>query len=285
MATRRLSHIDLDGVENGFIRLRTKPSARLSFSYVSQIADPSSTGRPSSLIVFLSGIDSKRTVWKSVITSLQELARDKGFLLPPMLLYDRYGLGMSDRDPADEGKRAELRHDVKDAMYDLRRLIAQIAEQKLGHQEAELDRLCIIFVGHSLGCCIGRLYAAEYPGTVEALLLMDSGISNKAFGDFVPDPDKPEAFKRHVLPPDVSPEMCRDAIRKIRKSPYNFRAGLNREGIRWANLPKQLPFNDAPRLQGPRKGLPLVTVMCSDLEYLARNTARVGSTRYLKYVF
>jgi pimeloyl-ACP methyl ester carboxylesterase len=210
-----------------------------------------------------------------MMASLLVMAKNQGFLLPPMLLYDRYGIGMSDRDPSDAGKPREERHDIKDAMYDLRQLVVQISEQKLGYKEAELDRLHLIFVAHSLGGGIARLYAAEFPGTVEALLLLDAVMSNKAFGDFIPDPDKPEEFKGHVLPEGVTPEMCRDALRKIAKSPYNFRAGLNREGIRWSNLPEQLPFNDAPRLQGPRKGLPLVTVMCSDLEQFSRNTGKV----------
>lgn len=279
---QRSSQIDFDGVENGFIRLRMKPSARLNYSFVPQSSKLSTSERPSRLIVFLSGIDAKRTSWKLMIASLLRMEKDEGLSLPPLLLYDRYGIGMSDQDPTDTGQPREERHDIKNAMCDLRQLVVQISEQKLGYKEAELGRLHLIFVAHSLGAGIARLYAAEFPGTVEALLLLDAVMSNKAFGDFIPDPDKPEEFKKHILPVGVTPEMCRDAIRKIAKSPYNFKAGLNREGIRWSNLPEQLPFNDGPRLQGPRKGLPLVTVMCSDLERMARNTGKVRSLSSLR---
>lgn len=272
--------MQLDGAEKGFIYLRTKPTARLNYSFVPPLTKR--LKQPLSLLVFLSGVDSKCTAWHYTIVKLREIAKDQNFPLPPMLLYDRYGAGSSDRDPADASRPHNERHDVKEAMFDLQQLIGQIAEQKLDCDEDHPNQLHVIFVGHSMGCCIARLYAAEFPGSVEALLLIDSAISNKAFGDLIPDPDNPTTFSKHTLPADITPEMCRETIRKIRGSPFDFKGGRNSEGIRWDNLPQHLPFSDAPRLRGPMKGLPLVTVICGEPVLLSQVTSKVRTSSLAK---
>ena len=267
--------IDLEGFQNDFIRLSSKPSARLNYSFRPQTPGEASTKRSQSLLVFLSGVDDRRKSWKAAIASFMWLSQCQGVPLPPMLLYDRYGLGLSDRHPSDADRNSKERYSILNAMYDLHELIVQIAQEKLGYQEAEVPRLNIVFASHSLGCFIARLYAQAFPGTVDALLLVDSGISNTALQDFIPNPDKPSHSYKYQVPSDVTPDMCRFAIQRILKSPFNFR-GRNREGMYWGNSPELLPRSDAPRLRGSRAGLPLVTVIVNDPEVMSESFAKAS---------
>lgn len=269
------NQLELDGIENGFINLRTKPSARLGYSFVPSTAH--STGKAKRLLVFLAGIDVPRSLWQGTFTRLAELARINGLELPPMLTYDRYGVGQSDHDPSDVGKPPEEYHDALEAQRDLRQLLIQVVSQKLGYAEQELDSLRIVFCAHSLGCCIARLYAMKYTGTVEALLLVDSAISSTPAMKFIPDPDNPDDWerRRHLVPERVTPEMCREAISISRKTPLSGYALTTRERIQWTNMPQLLPFSYAPKLRGPESGLPLVTVLINDSEVAIRNTSKV----------
>lgn len=269
------SQLELDSIENGFIKLQTKPSARIGYSFVPNTTH--SPGRANRLLVFLGGIDVPRKLWQGTFTRLAELARSKGLELPPMLAYDRYGVGQSDHDPSDAGKSPEGYHDVMEVKRDLRQLLIQIAHRKIGYAEHELNSLRIVFCAHSLGCCIARLYAMSFPGTVEALLLIDSAISSTPAMKFVPDPDIPDDWetRRYLVPEGVTPEMCRQAIRITHKIPYSGHALTTRERIHWTNMPQLLPFSYAPKLRGPENGLPLVTVVMNDSEISIRNISKV----------
>jgi len=270
-----LGLIDLEGFQNDFIRLRSKPSARLSYSFRPQSPIEAGSGRPQRLLIFLSGIDDRSKPWQAAIASFMRISQTRGLSIPPMLIYDRYGLGQSDRHPNETDQNSKVHYSILDAMYDLRELVVQIAPEKLGYKEAELDKLNIVFASHSMGCFIARLYAQEYPGTVEALLLIDSGISNVAAQDFIPDPDRPSHVCKYNVPSDVTPDMCRLAIQRVMKTPFNF-YGRNREGLYWGNSPELLPHSDAPRLRGPMPGLPLVTVAVNDPEVVTRNFAKAS---------
>ena len=75
---------------------------------------------------------------------------------PSLLAYDRYGQGLSDRDPLDEeggtdgaGGRDGRGHDVKDAVVDLRQLIRQVWAD--GDEEPR-----VVLVANSIGCAITR---------------------------------------------------------------------------------------------------------------------------------
>lgn len=267
--------IDLEGFQNDFIRLPSKPSARLSYSFRPQSQGETGSGQPQRLLIFLSGIDNRSKSWQAAIASFIRLSQIRRLSIPPILIYDRYGIGLSDRHPSETDKHSKLRYSILEAMYDLHELVVQIALEKLGYKEAEVHRLNIVFASHSMGCFIARLYAQEYPGTVEALLLIDSGISNTAVQDFVPDPDRPTHVYKYNVPSDVTPDMCRLAIQRIMKSPFNF-YGRNREGMYWGNSPELLPHNDAPRLRGPRSGLPLVTVVVNDPEVMNKSFAKAS---------
>jgi len=276
---QRQAELELHGIENGSIRLRTKPSAQLRYSFVPKAGN--NAGRnPERLLIFLSGLDSPKTVWQGTISRLADLAQTNGLDLPPLLAYDRFGVGKSDQDPTDVGKPPEEYHDGMDAVRDLRQLLIQIAEQKLDREESELDKLRIAFCAHSFGVCIARLYAQMFPGTVEALLIMDSALSNSLAEKFVPNPDIPEEWEEAQgwLPPGTTPEMCRDAIRKVIRSNISGYAMATRERIRWTNMPEMLPFNDRPRLRGPEPNLPLVTVMCCDPDVSIRTLSKVCSS-------
>jgi pimeloyl-ACP methyl ester carboxylesterase len=180
----------LEGIDHGYLRLRTKPTARLSVSFVPQREGDG--GQPKRLLVFLSGIDNPKIIWQRVLKELLKVSRAKDFSLPPMLLYDRYGVGQSDPEPTDVGKPPEEFHDANESVRDLHQLITQMAEERLGCDSADLGKLRIVFCAHSLGACIARLYAQAFPGTVEGLLIMDAAISSTPAEKFIPDPDNPE---------------------------------------------------------------------------------------------
>jgi pimeloyl-ACP methyl ester carboxylesterase len=259
-----LKTLQQDGIQNGIIRLRSKPSGRMSFSYIPQPVEKA--GTPERLLVFLSGIDNPKVVWQKTLNNLVERSRTVHLELPPLLFYDRFGVGSSDRDPTDAGKRPEEHHDANDSVLDLHQLIIQIAEQKLNLSQHAIDKLPIVFCAHSFGVCIARLYAQAYPKTVQGLLFMDSAIAGIPAEKFVPNPDISEEWDRvrDSLPEGITADMCRDAIRKTINSPISGYALTNKEQIRWTNMPDLLPKNDRPRLQGVTPNLPLVTVICYD---------------------
>lgn len=274
---KKRTQLELDGIESGFVRLCTKPTARLSYSFIPQ---PSGrTGRHSKrLLVFLSGIDNSQTIWQGTLKKLVSLSRINGFDLPPMLVYDRYGAGSSDHDPSDAGNPPEQYHDAVESMHDLRQLIIQIAPIHLGLAENELHDLRIIFCAYSIGCCIARFYADAYPGTVEALLLIDSATAGTAIENMMPNPDIPEEWEkgRLFLPEGTTADQCRDAIRKGRNSPFSGHAITTRERIRWDNMPQFLPSSERPKLRGPEPGMPLVAVVNSDAEVAISSIANVS---------
>ena len=270
---RKQTQLAGDGIQRGFVTLPTKPSARLGYSFIPQ----PSGGASQRLLVFLSGIDSPQTVWQGALTRLVSLSRTNGIELPPILVYDRYGTGTSDHDPSDSGKPPNEYHDALEATRDLRQLIIQIASKHLGLTETILPDLSITFCAHSIGCCIARFYGDAYPGTVEALLLIDSAIAGTAAEKLVPDPDISEEWEKGqwMLPEGTTADECRDAVRRARNSPFSGHAMTTRERIRWDNMPELLPKGDKPRLRGPKLGMPRVTVVVSDAEVTKVQLAKV----------
>jgi len=71
-----------------------------------------------------------------------------------------------------------------------------------------------VFVASSIGCAIARLYAIENPGTVSALLLLDSTLANSYVTTVFPDPRAPE-FSKYHLPEGVTIELLEDVRAKI----------------------------------------------------------------------
>jgi pimeloyl-ACP methyl ester carboxylesterase len=243
-------------IENGFLNLRTKPTARMGYSFIPPSIQ--TTSPPEHLLVFLSGLDNPLWVWQKTLTALVSLTHTQHIPLPPMLLYDRFGVGASDPDPSDVGKPPEEYHDAGEAVQDLHQLITQAMELKYSHTTgATLPKL--IFIAHSFGATIARLYAAAHLGTVSSLLILDSAISSTPAEKFIPNPDDSDEWRNrarwHPAFLDttlISEEMCRAAIAVVKASPFSGYALTTRERMRWDNMPRLLPYNDRPKLPGVR---------------------------------
>lgn len=193
-----------------------------------------------------------------------------------MLAYDRYGQGVTeDRDPKDRGRERGHGHDVADAVEDLHQIIAQMAQLRL---HATVDQLQLVLVANSIGCAIARLYAERYPGTVSALLLLDSIMANSNF-DFWPDPDAKE-FSEELLPRDVTVEVLRE--QRARFAAMFSHHVVNREGLSRRNLADLLPLSDGPKLLGPEQGQePWVTVVGHDFERFAQESLKVSFNPFM----
>lgn len=269
---------EMKGAQKGFVCLQVKPSARLAYSFIPGTAR---SGKNPQLLVFLGGIDSSQKGWQGAFAKLMSLSEAAGVALPPMLAYDRYGVGASDQDPSDDGKPPEEYHDTRESMRDLRALITLFAREQLGLTEGKLQDLRIVFCAHSLGCCIARHYAEAYPGTVEAVLFIDSAIAGTAAEKLVPDPDIPDEWKarKWMVPEGTTEDHCRRAVRRAKQSHFSGYALTTKEKIRWDHMPKLLPLGSEPRLRGPNARLPLVTVLISDDTIMTPLLAKVRGYR------
>ncbi|KAJ4198701.1 hypothetical protein NW767_008691 [Fusarium falciforme] len=245
-----------------FIRLETKPAARLCYSF-SPTTTP--TVPKPTLVVFVNGLGLPQAGWAQTIAKLREHTPKN---LPALLTYDRFGQGQSvDRDPADEGATDPSHaHDCMSAVRDMRQLITQIAKDKMNSEEP--DTLRIVFVGNSIGCSLIRLYAREYPGTVSGILFLDSTLTDTDFVSIFPDPDA-ESFDP-VLPSGVTAAGLRDAREKIRQR-FHPDVG-SQEGLSRRNLFQLLPRADSPPLYKAGEDAPYVTVLGHDFEFFAERT-------------
>lgn len=246
-----------------FIRLETKPSAQLSYSFTAATAVDTKTP---TLIVFFNGLGAPQAGWAATIAKLKELSPQG---LPAILTFDRFGQGQTtDRDPNDEGAEDPMHaHDSMAVVTDIRQLITQILKEKMEISDPDNARLLV--VGNSIGCAFTRLYAAEYPGTVAAALLLDSVLTDTDFVSVFPDPDA-EGFNPDDLPKGVTPENLRTAREETRK---RFHPSLgSREGLTRRNLSKLLPHADSPALPKVDGKSPYVTVLGHDFDYFAART-------------
>ncbi|PYH40406.1 alpha/beta fold hydrolase [Aspergillus saccharolyticus JOP 1030-1] len=248
-----------------FLALTTKPSAQLAYTFQA----PEATTTPV-LVVFLNGLGLPQAFWQPVIRQLQTLRQ--GHPLPAFLTYDRYGQGQTtDRDPQDADAADPTHgHDCLAAVQDLRQLLVQITRDQLGVSDLATVRL--VLVGNSIGCALARLYAQEYPGTVAALLLLDSVLANSDFVSVFPDPDAPGFDPASIAPIPV------EAIRAVRagaRRVFHPEVG-SKEGLSRRNLRQLLPHSDGPPLQGPDGHGPYVTVVGHDFDAFAAESAKMG---------
>lgn len=291
--------LSFENIDNGILRLRTKPTSKLAYSFIPAYDHPESITRPggkpdgSPLLIFLSGIDNPKSIWQKTLDRLFESACAIGVELPPMLFYDRFGVGRSDPEPNDVGKKPDEFHDCTDAVRDLHQIIVQVMELKFGwsrhvDQDLEQDLPRIVFCAHSLGVCVARMFAEKYPGVVQGILMLDSALAVTRAENLVPNPDDPvqwasrlnekTAWGRRGFPGEdvLSKAVIRDARKTMTKSPISGYAMTTKEQIRWDHMPTQLPRADEPKLRGPTGHLPLITVMSNDQEVLAAQYGRVG---------
>lgn len=258
-----------------FIRLTTKPTAQISYSF-----QPSVSPSKPALVVFLNGLGLPQMSWAPAISQLNELRRENR---PAILTYDRFGQGQTtDRDPGDEGAADPMHgHDCLAVVRDLRQLVAQIVLEKL--DTPKTDDVPLVLVANSIGCALARLYAQEYPGTVAGLLILDSVLANSDFVSVFPDPDADD-FDPASLPPGIPPQALR-ATREGTRRVFHPDVG-SKEGLSRKNLRTLLPASDGPRLLGPGGSGPFVTVVGHDFEAFADESAKMGPPKPLtmKYV-
>ena len=223
IACHPISMSSLRKLEKFYVQLEGEPPIQLSCSYV---GDSTPRGRDKVLIVYLNGLDNPHTMWYPMASRLLEVHSNK---LPPMLMYDRPGQGTTKgRNPGIVGRPPGHGCDCLHAVHDLRELILKVADMRLGIPVRNINDLQIVFVASSLGCAIARIYAAEYPGTTAALLLLDSILANSGITSLFPDPSSP-TFLEGALPDCVTQELCADARRKI--APVFDIRSPNKEGI------------------------------------------------------
>jgi len=259
-------------MEKFFVKLERDPSLQLSCFFI-----PDSNLNPSKrLIVFLNGINIPHKLWYPVVQILNDNLKE----CPPMLLYDRVGqLGSIRLNKDVAGRPSGHGRDCLDATYDLREVIAHTAEKRLGINPQRLDSLRIIIAASSVSCAIARLYAAEFPKTVAALVLLDSTLANSDTVSIFPDPESP-GFSSAALPTGVTPELCADSRRKI--FPVYGSESRNPEGLWRGTLPSLLPHSDSPKLEGPDPGTPYVTVIQHDPEVFPLQVYQVFSTHAIR---
>ncbi|KAH8895276.1 alpha/beta-hydrolase [Thozetella sp. PMI_491] len=258
----------MDGFQ--FLELSTKPGSQICYRL-----EPSPTAKPH-LLVFLNGLGLPQAGWSAAIAKLKELRKEAD--LPSILTYDRFGQGQTtDRDPQDKlASDPAHAHDCISVVRDLHQLLGQIVNGKLGI--AELESVPLILVANSIGCALARLYAQEYPGTVSALLLLDSVLANSDFVSIFPDPDA-ENFDASVLPAGITPEALRTEREGVRKT-FHPDVG-SREGLSRKNLATLLPGSDSPVLKGPGGCGPFVTVVGHDFETFVEESAKMGRQKLL----
>ncbi|KAK0513485.1 hypothetical protein JMJ35_004471 [Cladonia borealis] len=244
------------------IALAHKPTASIHYSFAR------GRGKDPILVVFLNGLMTDKVTWIPVMAGIirRRVGTTTGF--PSMLAYDRYGQGMSDRDPADHGKEQGHGHDCKDAADDLHLLLEKVAREQMG---IEVGQLHLVLVANSIGCAIARLYTHSHP--VAALLFLDSIMANSNF-DFWPDPDDPN-FDKDELPSDVSVEVLREQRAKF--AVIFHPNTINKEGLSRRSLAKLLPYSDRPML-GKEGKRPFLTVLGHDFETFADESLRTMGT-------
>ncbi|GLA64217.1 hypothetical protein AtubIFM55763_008580 [Aspergillus tubingensis] len=263
--------------EANLITLPTKPSAQLSYTFY----PPTSQFSNKTLLIFLNGLTAPQTSWIPIIHHLQSTHPHN---LPAILTYDRYGQGQTpSRDPADQNAPDPSHgHDILSALDDLHQLIQQIANLHL-HTSTTPSELNLILVGNSLGCALARLYAQTYPGTVSALLLLDSILANSDFVSVIPDP----TASGFVPPPGEDGLSAQDLImaRAIAGKVFHPSVG-SKEGLSRRNLTELLPESDGPRLVGTDAGRgPWVTVIGHDGKAFAEESVRMTGGKVSGRVF
>jgi pimeloyl-ACP methyl ester carboxylesterase len=256
-------------MEEKHTTLKTKPGASLHIS----IAGPSPPGQhplSDTLVVFLNGLVLPCTAWSETVDRFLDLRRGSSQPIPALLCYDRYGQGRSDSDPTDP-KDSVYGHDARTVIADLHQLLIQVSQDELHRQ---LEDLRLVLVCNSIGCALARLYAAEYPGRVEAYLFLDSMMANTDFVSIFPDPDEPD-FDEGQLPEGITADDLRHARDQFRD--FFHPTVPNPEHLDRRQLRELLPRADEPALPtGPGGRPPLLTVVGHDWDVFAEQCEHVS---------
>ncbi|PWN36207.1 uncharacterized protein FA14DRAFT_52808 [Meira miltonrushii] len=225
------------------IRLSSDLDHALSIAY-----EPGTLNTP--LIVFMNGLLLPSSSFRPAVEQFIELVKsDQGeSRLPGILLWDRYGQGLSDKQ--------EKTHDAHDVVETLHELLTHIA----GHDEEDRP---IIFVANSIGCPLARMYAEKYPSCIRAFLFLDSMMASSDFVSIFNEPQDNEEASRLLPEEREGLRIGREKMRAI------FHPSVtNAEGFDRSRLPEQVPFCDRPKFQDD----PFLTVMGHDHAFFAADT-------------
>ncbi|KAK7909162.1 alpha/beta-hydrolase [Apiospora marii] len=258
------------------MNLSTKPDCPIKYT----ITTLNSSDEPQSntiLIVFINGLGLPQASWQPTLRLLQaDLAAassSAGTRYPGIhaVTYDRYGQGLS--QPPHGAKPAP--HDLLDAVSDLSAFLDGVKSFHL----PENNSTRLFLVAHSIGVPLSRLYAERHPGSVAALLVLDSNMANNDFVSLFPDPDTPSFDPQRDLPPDTTPDQLR-AARRFAQAMFHPSAP-NGENLDRSTLPALLPLSDGPILIGDssnEEGKPplLLQVVGHDPETFAEESLKVS---------
>ncbi|KAI5198964.1 alpha/beta-hydrolase [Aureobasidium subglaciale] len=253
-------------IDHGTIQLKTKRSANLHYSFLR------GDSHSKTLVVFLNGLILSRSSWEETILQIKLKTQKPGAIRPHLLSYDRYGQGLSDKDPNGD-------HDVQDVVHDLHDLLVEFSEKKLDFNPFSTNGQ-LIFICNSIGCAIARLFAAEYPGKVSGFLFLDSIMAHIDLVELWPDPDAP-GFEESELPPGTTADQLRSVREGYRQ---RFHTSVpNPEGLNRQTLSTLLPHADSPRLEGD----PCITVIGHDWDRFAEENEKsfgVPKVLVMRYV-
>lgn len=243
----------------------------------------STSGEPPSnntvLIVFVNGLGLPQAAWHPTLqllqadlaASLSPLSSAGGRNVVHAVTYDRYGQGLS--QPLHGAKPAP--HDMLDAVSDLSAFLDGIKSLHLPDNKSTTPLLFL--VAHSIGVPLSRLFAERHPGTVAALLALDSNMANNDFVSLFPDPDSPTFDPQRDLPADTTPAQLR-AARQFARAMFHPSAP-NAENLDRSTLPTLLPRSIGPVLVGDGRnedGKLLLQVAGHDPETFAEESLKVS---------
>lgn len=164
-------------------------------------------------------------------------------------------------------------HDLVEVAKDLNSILQQLAP------ESE-----ILLVSNSIGGPLSRIYAAEHPGRVAGLIMLDSNPAHCQFhNDVFPDPASSN-FDPESLPSDFTV----DELMKSREIMYKMfsPSNSNKEGLDRRNLAQLLTSASEPKLVGPGGKAPYITVVGHDPETFAQEGAvRVGISKIVSQTY
>lgn len=263
-----------------FISIPQRPDIQIAYrleripsgSSSSQLSS-SDNGATTVWVVFLGGLLVPMASWDSVIALLEAGRQScQKAVVINCLRYDRYGLAETkDRNSAHETKS----HDLTDSVVELHQIIDAVI---LKHHATSSDTTTststslppqIIFVGHSIGVVLARLYMNTYPGTISALLSVDTNPTNTDFVSIYPDPDSTTFNPTTDLPDGTTVADLRH-LRTITELAFGP-TQPNPESLNRSTVQTLLPSPSEPKLLGPDGKGPYVTVMSNDPAKLAED--------------
>jgi len=276
-----------------FVDLASKPGVEFAYNFT-KIRPSDGRGDNSSdvaqiLVVFINGLMLPMAAWTPALDMLTTTVRNQSIETPARsqgkqswrevevatLTYDRLGQG-------ETRSHAPLHpHDLTDSVEDLHALLATlIPRHYAGAGNSDFSsRLKLVFVAHSIGVPLARLYCQTYSGTVTALLFLDSNIANSDFVSLFPDPDATSASagesinSTSYLPDDATVDDLRALRNRVKATLHPSVA--NSEALDRGNLHLLLPHADTPTLTAPHGQAPWLTVVAHDPDAFAAEGLRL----------